>query len=121
MGGCVVGRDAEVKILDPTATIVGTAPPNECKFSISFSRSHRQDVSAEHSILKVFPPRGRAQLKITRFAHNKKHRGHFFSWLLSVFVFSWGGHLQLSGRRSCIMPVQWLENRDAQRTRRIEV
>jgi len=50
----VVGRDAEVKILNPTATIVGTAHPDEHTFSISFrDRTDRQDYFGE-IFLKVF-------------------------------------------------------------------
>jgi len=69
----VVGRDAEVKILQPTATIVGTAPPDEHTFSISFrDRTDRQDILAKYSF---FESLRHAQLKITRIGIQKIRGG----------------------------------------------
>jgi len=68
----LVGRDAEVKILNPTATIVGTAHPDEHTFSISFrDRTDRQDILAKYNI---FESLRHAQLKITRIWHSKNRR-----------------------------------------------
>ena len=87
-----MGRDSEGEILDPTATIVGTAHPNERaslfdKFFEIAQAAHCWHVQAAYYVgeTQYFGSLRRPQIKITRIALDKKETGHFFSRLLLVF------------------------------------
>jgi len=85
-----VGRDAEFKILDPTATMVGPAPSSKLNFSISF-RDRAGRIFWRNSIpIQSFESLRRSQLKITRIAQYrlKKHRGGISSLGFFQFLFS---------------------------------
>jgi hypothetical protein len=98
-----VGRDSEGEILDPTATIVGTAHPNEraSLFDKFFEIAQAGFYFGETYKLKVFAAHN-SRLPVLRLRKNKSN-GHFFSSLR--FLFSHGAATyNLMADKSCFMP-----------------
>ena len=98
-----MGRDSEGEILDPTATIVGTAHPNEraSLFDKFFEIAQAGFYFGETYKLKVFAAHN-SRLPVLRL-RKKIATGHFFSSLR--FLFSHGAATyNVIAEKSCPMP-----------------
>merc|ERR1711907_793564 len=92
MGWVLWAEIVEFNILDPTATIVGIAPPNKKHhFSISF-RERTGRILLYIGEIQCFESLRHAHLKLTRFMHNtkKKYTAGNSSLGFFQFLFSHG-------------------------------